>query len=161
MIVKGQLMAFQKDENTKKVSSKNRKYLYFNYSYNNDIPIYHNTYQTLLGISYKYLDSIIQHWWEYGIDECVHENTGRAPRNIKRIEVSYDIACNVYEFLKNYSNIHGIPSPGHNFNRTTIPVVFLPTSYNYYSVYRNYVIAYKGKYGIEARIMVESTFTKI
>src|SRR3954454_16305353 len=95
------------------------------------------------------------------MEERVHENTGRTPKNMKRIEVSYDVACEVYEFLKNYSNIHGMPSPGRNFNRTTIPVVFLPTSYNYYSVYRDYVIAYKDKHGIEARIMVESTFTKM
>jgi hypothetical protein len=59
------------------------------------------------------------------------------------------------------SNIHGMPSPGRNFNRITIPVVFLPTSYNYYSVYHDYVTAYKDKYEIEVRIMVESTFVKI
>jgi hypothetical protein len=37
MVIKGQLLAFQKDENTKKVSAENRKYLRFNYHYNNDI----------------------------------------------------------------------------------------------------------------------------
>ncbi|PKY39571.1 hypothetical protein RhiirA4_415139 [Rhizophagus irregularis] len=153
MVVKGQLMAFQKDKNTKKVSSDNRKYLRFNYSYNNDIPICRNTYQTLLGVSHKYLDTIIQHFREYGMDERVHGNTGRAPKNMKRIEVSYDVACDVYEFLKNYSNIHGMPSPGRNLNKATTPVVFLLTSYNYYTVYRDYVTAYKDKHGIEARVM--------
>src|SRR3954454_11689647 len=83
------------------------------------------------------------------MEERVHENTGRTPKNMKRIEVSYDVAYEVYEFLKNYSNIHGMPSPGHNFSKVTTPVVFLPTSYNHYSVYRDYVIAYKDKYGIE------------
>jgi hypothetical protein len=39
MVIKGQLLAFQKDENTKKVNSSNRKYLRFNYCYNNNIPI--------------------------------------------------------------------------------------------------------------------------
>ena len=161
MVVKGQLMAFQKDENTKKVSSENRKYLRFNYSYNNDIPICRNTYLTLLGVSHKYLNSIVQHLREHGLEERIHGNTGRTPKNMDRIEISYDVACDVYEFLKNYSNIHGMPSPGRNFNRATTPAVFLPTSYNYYSVYRDYVVAYKDKHGIEARVMVESTFTKI
>ena len=161
MVVKGQLLAFQKDENTRKVSSENRKYLRFNYSYNNDTPICRNTYQTLLGVSHKYLDSIIQHLRKYGMEERIHGNTGRAPKNMERIEVNYNVASDVYEFLKNYSNIHGMPSPGRNFNKATTPVVFLPTSYNYYSVYRDYAAAYKDKHGIEARVMVESTFTKV
>ena len=61
MVVKGQLLAFQKDENTKKVTSNNRKYLRFNYCFNNNLPICLTTYQALLGVSHKYLDAMIQH----------------------------------------------------------------------------------------------------
>ena len=134
-------MAFQKEENINKVNSNDRKYLCFNYCYNNNIPICHNTYQTLIGVSYKYLDSIIKHLRKHGLKERVHENTGRVPKNMKHIEVSYDVACEVYEFLKNYSNIHGLLSPSHKFNKATASVIFLLTNYSYYSVYRDYLTA--------------------
>ena len=51
IVVKGQLLAFQKDENTRKVITNNRKYLRFNYCFNNNLPICHTTYQALLGVS--------------------------------------------------------------------------------------------------------------
>ncbi|KAF0554854.1 chaperonin: PROVISIONAL [Gigaspora margarita] len=83
----------------------------YNYCYNNDIKIWHSTYLALVGISQKYLENIVKHFRDHGLEVCVHGNTGRAPKNMNRIELSYDIACDVYQFLKNYSNIHAlIPS---------------------------------------------------
>ncbi len=142
MVVKGQLLAFQKDENTKKVTSNNRKYLRFNYCFNNNLSICRTTYQALLEVSHKYLDAMIQHLRECDLEECVHGNTGKAPKNMNYMEVNYNAACEIYKFLQNYANIHGIPSPGRHFDKISeifIPVVFLLTSYSYASVYRDYV----------------------
>ncbi|GES94708.1 hypothetical protein GLOIN_2v466922 [Rhizophagus clarus] len=161
MVVKGQLMAFQKDKNTRKVSESNRKVVRFNYYYNNDLPICHATYKNLIGASHKYLDTIIQHLREYGIEECIYGNTGRAPKNMNRIKVNYDIACDVFSFLKNYSNVYGMPSPRRYCNEISMPVVFLPTSFSYSSVYRDYVQAYKKKHEPGIHVMSESTFVKI
>ena len=64
MVIKGQLMAFQYDENTKKVTANNRKFFHFKYCFNNSTPICHATYQALVGASTFYLDtsaSIIKH----------------------------------------------------------------------------------------------------
>jgi hypothetical protein len=83
MVVKGQLMAFQRDENTQKVNSNNRKFVRFNYCYNNDLLICCTMYENLIGANHKYLDTIIQHLQEHGIEERVHGNTGRAPKNMK------------------------------------------------------------------------------
>ncbi|RIB06995.1 hypothetical protein C2G38_2215644 [Gigaspora rosea] len=94
---------------------KNIKYLHFGYYYNNDISVCCDTYLALTGISYKYLENIKQHLQEHGLEERIHGNTGRAPKNIKRIEVNYDVACDIFKFLKNYSNIHSMPSPGQYF----------------------------------------------
>ncbi|PKK60271.1 hypothetical protein RhiirC2_793572 [Rhizophagus irregularis] len=93
MVVKDQLMVFQKDENTRKVNESNRKYVHFNYCFNNDLPICCATYKNLIGASYKYLDMIIQHLREHGIEERIYGNTGKAPKNMNCIEVNYDIAC--------------------------------------------------------------------
>lgn len=66
----------------------------FNYCYNS-IPICRNTYENLIGVSHKYLDSMIQHLREHGLEERVHGNTGRALKNMNRIEVSYNVACEI------------------------------------------------------------------
>ncbi|GBC03703.1 hypothetical protein RclHR1_05270012 [Rhizophagus clarus] len=135
---KWQLLAFQQDENTKKVMANNRKFLRFKYCFNNNISIYRTTYQNLT--------------------ERTHGNTERLPKNMKRIEVSYSIACEIYNFLKNYADVHGLPSLGRNFNKISIPVIFLPTSFSYASVYRDYVEACKDKYEEETHINCETTF---
>lgn len=159
MVVKGQLIAFQQDENTRKVTANNRKFFRFKYCYNNNISVCRSTYQALIGVGHTYLDNIIKHLREYGLEERIHGNTGNVPKNMKRIEVNYDIACEIYNFLKNYSDIHGLPSPGRKFNKTTMPVIFLPTNCSYASVYRDYVRAYKEKYyEEEKRIICETTF---
>ena len=69
----------------------------------------------------------------------MHSNTGKAPKNMNRIEVNYDIAYDIYAFLKNYSNVHGILLTRQHCNKISMPVVFLLTSYSYASVYRNYM----------------------
>ncbi|CAG8500551.1 9137_t:CDS:2, partial [Scutellospora calospora] len=98
---------------------------------------------------------------KYGLEECVHGNTSRAPKNMNRIELSYDIACDVYQFLKNYSNIYGMPSPGRHFSKISMPIVFIPTSYTYASVYHDYVRAYKDKHGEDTRVIAEFIFINI
>ncbi|GET00086.1 hypothetical protein GLOIN_2v1769618 [Rhizophagus clarus] len=123
-----------RSSNQPKVSESNRKVVRFNYCYNNDLSICRAIYKNLIGASHKYLDTIIQHLREYGIEERIHENTGRAPKNMNRIKVNYDIACDVFSFLKNYSNVH---------------------------VYCDYIQAYKKKHEPGIRVISESTFVKI
>jgi len=139
MVIKGQLLAFQKDENTKKVIAENRKYLRFNYCYNNDISICRIMYEAFVGVNHKYIDAMIKHLKEHGLEERIHGNTGRLPKNMDRVEINYDMSCEIYEFLKNYSNIHGIPSPGRHLNKVSFPIIFLPIEYSYSFVYRNYI----------------------
>ncbi|CAG8475198.1 35724_t:CDS:2 [Gigaspora margarita] len=89
MVIKGQLMAFQKNEDPKKVSNENKKYVHFRFCYNNSIQVCHDTYLALVGVSYKYLDTIKKHLQEHGLGERIYENTGRAPKNMKRVERDY------------------------------------------------------------------------
>ena len=121
------------------MSTNNRKFLRFKYCFNKSLPICRTTYQNLTGVGHTYLDSIIKYFREYGLEERTHGNTGRAPKNMKRIEVNYSVACEIYNFLKNYADVYDLPSPGRNFNKISIPVIFLPTSFSYASVYRDYI----------------------
>ncbi|RGB42231.1 hypothetical protein C1646_751276 [Rhizophagus diaphanus] len=158
MVLKGQLLAFQQDENMKKVTANNRKFSHFKYCYNNSLPICHTMYQNLTGVGHTYLNNLIKHFQEFGLEERTHGNTGRPPINMKRVEVSYNVACEMYNFLKNYADIYSLPSPGWNFNKISIPAIFLLTSFSYASVYHDYVEACKDKYGEEVHINCETAF---
>ncbi|CAG8835718.1 20457_t:CDS:2, partial [Cetraspora pellucida] len=65
MAIKGQLLAFQKSDDTRKVTNTNRKNLFFGYCYNRDISVCCNTYLALVGIGHKYLENIKRHLQEY------------------------------------------------------------------------------------------------
>jgi hypothetical protein len=161
MVFKGQLLAFQQDENTKKITSNDRKIIRFRYCFNNSLPICRTTYQNLTGVGHTHLDNVIKHLREYSLEERTYDNTGRSPKNMKRIDVNYSVATEIYNFLKNYADVHGLPSSGRNFNKISIPVIFLPTSFSYASVYRDYVQACKEEYGEEVHIISETTFRDI
>ncbi|POG70237.1 hypothetical protein GLOIN_2v1617591, partial [Rhizophagus irregularis DAOM 181602=DAOM 197198] len=149
MVIKSQLMAFQHDENTKKVTANNRKFFHFKYCFNNSTPVCRSTYQTLVGVGYSYLDN-----------ERIHGNTGNVPKNMILVEVNYDMTCEIYNFLKNYSDIYGLPSSGRKLNKITMPIVFLPTNFSYASVYYDYTQAYKKQYGEKKCILSERTFRR-
>ncbi|KAF0439679.1 chaperonin: PROVISIONAL [Gigaspora margarita] len=80
MVIKGHLMAFQKSEDTKKGSTETKKYSRFRYCYNNSIQVCRDTYLALVGVSHKYLESILKHLREHGLEERIHGNTCRAPK---------------------------------------------------------------------------------
>ena len=42
-------------------------------------------------------------------------------------------------FLKNYAEIHGLPSPGRNVNHITQLLTFLPAETSYKSVYCDFI----------------------
>jgi hypothetical protein len=153
IVIKGQLMAFQ--------NTNNRKTTRFKYCFNSNLPICRNTYEALVGVGHTHLDNLIKHFREYGLEERIHGNIGKTPKNMNRVEINYDMSCEIYNFLKNYSKIHGLPSPGRNFGKISMPVVFLPTSYSHASVYRDYIEAYENEHGKGIRVIAESTFRKI
>ena len=43
------------------------------------------------------------------------------------------------EFLENYVEIYGLPSPGRNVNRITQSLTLLPAETTYKSVYRDFI----------------------
>ncbi|RGB23282.1 hypothetical protein C1646_774745 [Rhizophagus diaphanus] len=61
MVIKGQLLAFQKDKNTRKVTTENGKFLHV----------------------------IIKHLREHGLEEYIHNNTDRSPKNMNRVDINY------------------------------------------------------------------------
>jgi hypothetical protein len=56
-----------------------------------------------------------------------------------------NVATAVKNFLENYAEIHGLPSPGRSINRITQSVIFLPAETTYKSVYQNFIAGYNGR----------------
>ena len=53
--------------------------------------------------------------------------------------IDYNVATAVKNFLENYAEIHGLPSPGRSVNKVTQSVIFLPAETTYKSVYYNFL----------------------
>ena len=53
--------------------------------------------------------------------------------------INYNVATAVKNYLENYAEIHGLPSPGRSINRITQPITYLPAETTYKSVYQNFL----------------------
>src|SRR4051794_17509679 len=53
--------------------------------------------------------------------------------------IDKDVATAVKNFLLNYAEIHGLPSPVRNVNRVTQSIIFLPAEMSYRSVHRDFL----------------------
>src|SRR5436190_1076602 len=74
-----------------------------------------------------------------GIIARLHGNIKRMPRWKTKIIIDITVATAVKNFLENYAEIHGLPSPGRNINRITQSLTLLPAETSYKSVYRNFI----------------------
>ena len=53
--------------------------------------------------------------------------------------IDKNVATSVKNFLLNYAEVHGLPSPVRNVNRVTQSIVFLPAEMSYKSVHRKFL----------------------
>ena len=53
--------------------------------------------------------------------------------------IDKNVAEIVKNFLENYAEVHGLPSPGRSINRITQSIVFLPAEMSYKSVHRDFL----------------------
>src|SRR6266540_2144499 len=53
--------------------------------------------------------------------------------------IDINVAAAVKNFLLNYAEVHGLPSPVRNVNRVTQSIIFLPVEMSYKSVHRDFL----------------------
>ncbi|KAG9307384.1 hypothetical protein G9A89_017213 [Geosiphon pyriformis] len=90
----------------------------------------------MLGIGYTHFENVRNHLATNGIIPHVHGNVKRVPRWETKITIDTTAVKN---FLENYAEIHGLPSPGRNVNRITQSLTLLPAETSYKSVYRDFI----------------------
>ncbi|KAG9290990.1 hypothetical protein G9A89_012862 [Geosiphon pyriformis] len=89
--------------------------------------------------NWTHLETVRNHLATNGIVSRIHSNVKRLPRWKTKITIDITIATAVKNFLENYAEIHGLPSPGKNVNRITQSFTLLPAETSYKSVYRNFI----------------------
>ena len=106
------------------------------YYWDRNMPLYQKTYLNMLGIHFE---NVRNHLATNGIIPRVHGNIKRVPRWKTKITIDITVATAVKNFLENYAEIHGLPSPGRNVNRITQSLTLLPAETSYKSVYRDFI----------------------
>jgi len=93
----------------------------------------------MLGIGRTHFENVRNHLATNGIIPRVHGNIKRMPRWRTKITIDITVATAVKNFLENYAEIHGLPSPGRNVNRIIQSLTLLPAETSYKSVYRDFI----------------------
>jgi len=93
----------------------------------------------MLGIGRTYFENIRNHLINNGLLTRAHGNIKRMPQWKTKMVIDKNIAEIVKNFLENYAEVHGLPSPGRNINRITQSIIFLPAEMSYKSVHRDFL----------------------
>ncbi|CAG8753566.1 16823_t:CDS:2, partial [Cetraspora pellucida] len=67
----------------------------------------------------------------------------------------------INNYLHNYANIYGFPSPGRNIKNNAMPIISLPTDITYTSVYEAYISTIKSNKEDNYKHIAYITFTQI
>ena len=106
------------------------------YRYQN-VEVCVGTFLFLHAITLKYLKAIRSWYLKNGLVPRVHGNVGRKPRHT----FGHDIIEGVVQFIKLYTEVHGMPQPAAPRGRSDAPPIYLPASQNFKTVHAQYVAA--------------------
>jgi len=127
--IKTQLMVFQhKTENS---------IINYKYKYNETIPICQPVFLKLCDIKIDVLKALQKHLKTNGLDDRQHGNIKNIPKLKSRAFVDFEVAESVKNFILNYADLHGLPSPM-RLRDNSDPYIYLETQNSYSSVFREY-----------------------
>ena len=106
------------------------------------------------------LVNIQEHLHKNGLNERIHKNTGRIPKTDSRIFIDSNITFSLKQFLTQYSNIHGLPSPLRHKNDSGT-FIYLPTDKNIKSIYNEYKDYYYNEHDKNKQVISYYTFRKL
>src|SRR6266480_413794 len=109
------------------------------YHWDHNTLLCQETYLNMLGVGRTYFENIRNHLINNGLLPRIHGNIKRMPQWKTKMVIDKNIADVVKNFLENYAEVHGLPSPGRSINRITQSIVFLPTEMSYKSVHRDFL----------------------
>src|SRR5881628_275086 len=115
----------------------------------------------MLGIGRTYFENIRNHLINNGLLPRIHGNIKRMPQWKTKMVIDKSVAEVVKNFLENYAEVHGLPSPGRSINRITQSIVFLPAEMSYKSVHRDFLIGLEEDSKLKSEIQIMSPRTDL
>ena len=109
------------------------------YHWDHNTLLCQETYLNMLGIGRTYFENIRNHLMNNGLLPRIHGNIKRMPQWKTKMVIDKNVAEVVKNFLENYAEVHGLPSPGRSIYRITQSIVFLPAEMSYKSVHRDFL----------------------
>ncbi|CAG8597608.1 16642_t:CDS:2, partial [Gigaspora rosea] len=107
-----------------KKKTRSNKRTFYHWDYNT--LLCQETYLNMLGIGRTYFENIRNHLINNGLLSRIYGNIKRMPQWKTKMVIDKGIAEIVKNFLENYAEVYGLPSPGRSINRITQSTVFLP-----------------------------------
>ncbi len=150
LFLKGQLMFFEMTNE----KTENSIRTVYKYNFSNSFPLCKPTYLKLIGKTDYYLLTIQKYLQENGLMERIHGNTGHAPILSSRAYINIDVSSLVKNYLIQYSNIYGLPSPLRYRNDSRV-FIYLPTEKTYKSIYEEYINSNQGQIIISYSVFVK------
>jgi len=95
-----------------------------------------------------------------GLSERLHKNIGRVPKIESRAQVDLEVALMVKQFLLQYANIFGLPSPMRHLDDSDA-FVYLPTGKTYTSVYNEFKTHFYVEYDENTQIISNRTSRRL
>ena len=129
--IKTQLMVFQFESNDEDSR------IQYKYKYSESIAICQPVFLKLCDIKIDMLKKLQDHLKTNGLDARQHGNMKNIPKLKSRAFVNLEVAERVKNFILNYAELHGLPSPM-RLHDTSDPIIYLETRHNYKSVFNEY-----------------------
>src|SRR5918911_2507781 len=110
---------------SRRLKKKNRSNKRTFYQWDHNTLLCQETYLNMLGIGRTYFENIRNHLINNGLLARVHGNIKRMPQWKTKMVIDKDVAEIVKNFLENYVEVHGLPSPGRSIYRITQSIILL------------------------------------
>ncbi|MDW3631319.1 MAG: hypothetical protein QOK71_07770 [Nitrososphaeraceae archaeon] len=154
LFVKAQLMSFE-------TTSENSVIHSYRYNFSNHLPLCQPVYIKLCGRITQYMLKTLQDDLQInGLSERLHKNIGRVPKTESRVQVDLEVALMVKQFLLQYADIFGLPSPMRHLDDSDA-FVYLPTGKTYTSVYNEFKTHFYVEYDENIQIISNRTFRRL
>jgi hypothetical protein len=153
LFIKAQLMSFE----TTRIQSEARHNYRYNFMHN--LPLCKPAYMKLCGITEYMLNTLQDDLQINGLSERLHKNTGRIPKIKSRAQVDLEVGLMVKQFLLQYADIFGLPSPMRHFDDSDA-FIYLPTGKTYVSVYNEFKIHFHAEHETK-QIISYQTFRRL
>jgi len=156
--IKSQLMSFEITQ--EKNNGKEQQRHNYRYSFNSTFPLCQPAYLKLCGISENKFSTIKAHYQLNGLTERIHGNTGHARRRNSKVFVDLEISSQVKQYLTQYGNIYGLPSPMRHRNESE-NFIYLPTGESFTSIYNKYKNDFYLEHDENEKVMSYDTFRRL